>query len=166
MNRSVELEIEEQAYWQAIDRLLDQGGYTLGLIPDAAGHRLVLERRSQETTRTSYVNYQRAFRMAIDRVDVIADFRDTPLSRLDVRLSLSWEPRLQPIEVTLPFERLSSQDNEGHGLERPSRSRRQTRPIGRSHSQAEFTLALTRPPRSASRSNSSKRACKAVKSVV
>lgn len=109
----IRLAFDKTPFWQALDRTLDAGGYSLK-VRDAAGDRslalVVVARGEGEPSRGERAAYRGPLRFAIKDINVTrASGDDRGLLR--VVLETAWEPRLRPISFALAAADLKAADD-------------------------------------------------------
>ncbi len=115
-NPRFKLEIKDAPFWQAVDALLDATNMTVYRYSGKDALAIV-DRSPDELPRTDRAVYSGPLRLEVDRI--VADRQ--PASKrqgsLKVNLAIAWEPRLAPVMVEQPLEKIQALDDQGKPLE-------------------------------------------------
>lgn len=105
-------------FWPALDAALDQQDLTLYPYRDDQQLGIVV-RPPGQVSRTESATYQGPFRIEPLRIQAHKNLRQEQIGGLEINVELAWEPRLQPIAVTMPldeFKLTDDQDREIKGM--------------------------------------------------
>jgi len=147
VSRGVTIELADEPFWPALDKLLDAANMTL--YPFSGEESLaVIDRDEGSAPRAQGASYSGPFR--IEAVNVVArrNLRSPQQQGTRIELEFAWEPRLRPIALSQPVESLEITADDGS-------------PVALANSQAvlnvevqpgshatELTIPLALPPRS------------------
>jgi len=110
--RLVTLEIKDQEFWPAIDKILDAA--KMGLYPFSGEEALaVVEREKGASARSGKAAYAGPLRVEVIGVTAQRDMRMPQRGGLRVKLEIAWEPRLHPIAISQPVESLTVEGDDG-----------------------------------------------------
>ncbi|MCA9229573.1 MAG: hypothetical protein KDA57_02900 [Planctomycetales bacterium] len=147
--RNVTIEIENEAFWPAIDKILD--ATEMSLYPFAEEEALaVINREERAAPRVGRASYVGPFRIEPLAVVARRSLRSPSEQGASVELEIAWEPRLQPIALSQPAEGLEIVAGDGSPItvRNPEASFDVEVQVG-SHA-TELTIPLTLPPRGVS----------------
>lgn len=115
----VDVELDGVPFWQALDAVLDQSGLGADVL---GGERAVYVVRQKKGARprSSAACYRGPFRIAPADLTAEGPAGEPALAPATVYLELAWEPRLAPIELTVPLARFELRDDHGNTLPRSS----------------------------------------------
>ncbi len=111
----VDIELRNVPFWQALDAVLDQAR----LDADVFGRKkavYVVKRNQGRAPRRTTACYRGPFRIAPALVTIDRSVGKQPLAGVTVYLELAWEPRLAPIQLSVPFARFAARDWCGNDL--------------------------------------------------
>jgi len=153
--RNISLEIEDEPFWPAIDKILDAA--EMGLYPFSGEESLaVINREEGSAPRSKRASYSGPFRIEAIAVVARRGLRSPEQQGASVELEFAWEPRLKPIALSQPAEALEIIADDGSliALQNPDASFDVEIQPG-SHA-TELTIPLLLPPRSVTRISSFK----------
>lgn len=141
-------EIQDEPFWQALDKVLDQANLSLNPYGDQAG--LALSRRGEMgSPRVGRAVYMQAFRIAPLDISAQRDFASGVGNAMQLQLEAAWEPRLLPIIVTVPMGAVSATDDQGKSLSVQGAEQEFEIPVGPGQSTVNLQMAFDLPERSA-----------------
>jgi hypothetical protein len=114
-NEPITVQFNKTPFWPALDEVLDQSGLALHTIagePDIA----LANRSDTQLPSLGRVSYAGAFRIEATRLTGLRDLRNPSLDSLTLQLEVAWEPRLKPIALFLPSDRIQAVDERGQRL--------------------------------------------------
>ena len=101
------------SFWHAVDVVLDQADLDINFY---GGDRETLElvgRQSGRPSRVDSAAYTGVYRIEPQGVSSRRDLKQPSMSGLNIRVEISWEPRLTPIGMTIPIGQLSGRLDDG-----------------------------------------------------
>ena len=119
--RYVTIELDDEPFWQAFDKILDTAGMTVyPFSGDPFSDELalaVIDCEKEALPRAEDASYAGPFR--IQAVNVVArrNLRTPDQQVLRVELEIAWEPRLRPIALSQPIEALEITADDGSAVE-------------------------------------------------
>jgi hypothetical protein len=122
---TVKLDFDKVLYWQALDEVLDQSQLNINPYGGEPNALVVMARPEGEMPRAGRGTYSGIFRFEVLRVEARRDLRNPSASGMRLTLSVTWEPRVTPISLRQPIDKISALSGDGSALE-----------IGRSDSQS------------------------------
>ena len=142
------LDIQDKPFWEALDQLLDQAELTVNAYGQEAG--LSLERRGEMASpRTGLAVYSQAFRIAPLDISATRDYSSGVGNSMQLQLEAAWEPRLNPIVLTLPFSAFAATDDEGNALSMQGGDQEYEIPVSPGQLTVTLPLSFDLPSRSA-----------------
>jgi len=153
--RTVSLEIADEPFWPAIDKILDAS--EMNFYPFSGEESLAVINREQGLApRSERASYAGPFR--IEAISVVArrGLRNPDQQGANVELEFAWEPRLRPIALSQPAEALEITADDGSQIEIPNPDASFDVEIQPGSHATELTIPITLPPRSVSRISSFK----------
>lgn len=117
-NRSgkVNLTFEKTPFWQALDPLLDQTNLDVNAYGGEANTLVLMARAEGAEPRATRARYSGVFRFEPLRVEARRDLRNPAVNSMRVTLGISWEPRLTPISMRQPIDKIVAVDDQGKSL--------------------------------------------------
>lgn len=150
VSRLVTLEIEDEEFWPALDKILDAAKMTT--YPFSGEDSLaVIEREKGALPRAEGASYAGPFR--IQAVNVVArrNLRSPEQQGTRVELEVAWEPRLRPIALSQPVESLAITADDGSPVALANTQAVLNVEVQPGSHATEFTIPLELPPRSVSK---------------
>lgn len=114
-NEPLNVQFQKTPFWPALDDVLDRAGLTMQTISGEPGIALA-NRSDSQLESTGRVSYAGAFRIEATRLTGLRDLRNPSLDSLGLQLDVAWEPRLKPIALFLPGDRIQAVDEHGQKL--------------------------------------------------
>ena len=111
----LKIDLHKVPFWEALDKVLDQAGMTV--YPFAMEPAVcIVAKGEKDAQRRALTVYSGPFR--IEPVTVIAtrELRDTGRQSMQVKLQVSWEPRLSPISLRQRLADIKAVDENGRSL--------------------------------------------------
>lgn len=145
----VTLELNDQPFWQALDRLNSATGLTTYPFAGEDGLALVVRTAGEPTPDLrAHVQYVGAFRLHVRRLTTTRDL-DAADADLQLELEAAWEPRLRPLFLTVAAAKLQLADDAGRPLApRNPNLVQEIPPQGRA-AQVDVKFTAVAPPRTA-----------------
>ncbi len=110
----VTLDCKATPFWEALDSVLDQTGRTVYIYK---GGEVLLNRRSSSAReRCGAASYNGVFRIEPINARATRDLRNPKNNGLRVGLEIAWEPRIAPISLTQPLDKITATDEQGNEL--------------------------------------------------
>lgn len=100
-------------FWPMMDKLLDESNLDLILPTTSDGVWTFEPRPANRLSRESLSSYSGAFRIEPIRLTSQTDFRNPHLSQYRLELEVTWEPRIKPLLIRLPFDTVEAIQEEG-----------------------------------------------------
>jgi len=104
LEETIELDLEEVSFWEAIDEILDKLGLTLA--PNDSEPMTLVRRDPASPVRVAMAAYAGSFRLEPIAIDKSLQLFQPALSSTTIQICLAWEPRLAPAYVHFPLENL------------------------------------------------------------
>ncbi|MCH7750971.1 MAG: hypothetical protein IH898_02290 [Planctomycetes bacterium] len=144
--RPVTIEIDDEEFWPAIDKILDQAKLSLYAF---SGEKTlaVVDRKPGAAGRSGRASYAGPFRIEATKVVAQRNLRTPAQQGVRIELEIAWEPRLRPIALSQPIEAIEVMGDDGSAiLPASSRAVLDVEVQPGSHS-TELTIPLALPPR-------------------
>ncbi|MBX7168260.1 MAG: hypothetical protein K1X74_18125 [Pirellulales bacterium] len=113
--KKVTLALDGVPFWQAIDQLLDHTEMSLYAFAGEPALALI-ERGPTSRQRLGVAHYQGAFRFEPIMVLAERQFREAGSHRLDLRIEVAWEPRLNVIALKQPLANITAVCSDGSSI--------------------------------------------------
>lgn len=110
---TIELELKDVTFWQALDALLEKSGLVLFPYAELDGGGVAIAKPTREAPAASWVAYQGPFRMSLTRMAAFRDLTDPAANRMQANVQILCEPRLKPIMMTLPMDSVEAETDSG-----------------------------------------------------
>lgn len=148
--RAVTVEINDEPFWPAIDKVLDEANLTT--YPFSGEDNLAIINRDDDALpRVGSASYAGPFRIQAVNVSARRDLRSSAQQGTRVELEIAWEPRLRPIALSQAVDTLDVTTDEGSKLAVNSQRESLNVEVQPGSHATEFTLPLELPPRSATK---------------
>ena len=105
-DKKVELDIDDATFWEALDEVLDAGELDLNLYSIGDGKVDVKARDPKVLLRQLRAAYCGPFRVEPTEVTAIKSLVDPKQNLLRVRAVVEWEPKMRPIYLQIPMEKV------------------------------------------------------------
>ena len=115
-NPSIQCAFENTPYWEAIDSLLDQSNHTSDPYGGSENALFIIETEPNAERRAKNAVYSGLFRIEPTQLDARRNLRNPDFASLQLRLDVSWEPRITPIVVAQDLSTLEAVDEDGVSL--------------------------------------------------
>lgn len=105
------------SFWHALDYVLDQAQLDINFYGGDVGTLMLVSRDENRPSRVDSAAYAGVYRIEPTSVTSRRNLKQTNMSGLNVAIEISWEPRLTPIGLTIPIDRLSGNLDDGETLQ-------------------------------------------------
>lgn len=144
----VELQVDKTPFWQVMDQLLRQSKLRINAYSSAEGMSLVpAEDRAPGSAPPPSITGP--FHVAALSTQTTLAFGSPLPGQMEVSLLVSWEPRLKPVFIQLPMNKMKAATESGEELETTNPAAAPEIPLNASGCAAQVDLQFARPPRSA-----------------
>ncbi len=145
--RSVALEIEDEEFWPALDKILDQA--RLSLYPFSGEESLaVVEEDEGVTSRVGKASYAGPFRVEATSVLAQRGLRTPSQQGLRLELEIAWEPRLRPIALSQAVDQIEITGDDGTKIPLANSQAVLEVEVQPGNHATELTIPIELPPRS------------------
>jgi len=146
----ITVKFENEPFWPAVDRILDQAQLDTYSYGDDEALSLV-SRSAEAIPRYGRASYSGPFRIELLEIQAQRNLRQPQLSLLKVQMEVAWEPRLRPIAISQPASEavITTDDGRNLGISHPQAVLEVEVPAGTQA--AEMILPFMPPPREAKR---------------
>ena len=150
MSSTVSIEIQDEPFWSAVDRILDQTNLSIYGYGGEEGLSIV-SRPEYEGDRYGSASYSGPFRFEVLEVQGQLSRRQPERKSLKLQLEVAWEPRLRPIALSQPIGDVEATTDTGSqiAVSQPDAVLDVEVPDGTQS--AEIVLPLELPPREATK---------------
>ena len=108
-NPTVNVDFHETPFWEALDQVLDECELTTyGYAGDQGRCICLVGRSSKQRPRRGAACYSGPFRIQPLRFESVRDLQSNENSQLRLIVEITWEPRLQPVALSLPIAELQA----------------------------------------------------------
>lgn len=145
--RTVDVDFDQTPFWQAVDYLLDQSNLNAYFYAGEQALTLVNRVPGQQPY-TGRISYAGAFRFEPLRVSAVRTFAHPDNAMLRLELLIAWEPRLRPIVLRQPLDKITATAANGTQFTPPTTQGELNAEVQRGVSAVQLTLPLELPPRS------------------
>ena len=115
-NVNVKLAIRDKPFWPALDEVLDAADMTVYGYSGQKHTLAVVQRSDDDLPRVGRAAYDGVFRIEATRVEASRNLRNPAQDALKLTLEVVWEPRLLPISIQLPLDKLTVTDDRNRPL--------------------------------------------------
>lgn len=140
--------IQDEPFWQALDKVLDQAELSVNAYGDQTGLAIV-QRGEMGSKRVGQAVYLQAFRFAPLDISATRDFASGVGNSMQLQLEAAWEPRLRPVIVTVPMSAVQVTDDQGKTLAVQGAEQEFELPVGPGQSTVNLQLGFDLPDRAA-----------------
>ena len=110
--RTISLDIKDEAFWPMLDKILDHA--KLGLYPFSGEETLAyINQEAGAAPRVGRASYSGPFRIEAIKVVAQRSVRTPAQQGLQIKLEIAWEPRLKPIALSQPSDKLLVTTSDG-----------------------------------------------------
>ena len=111
----LKIDLKDVPFWQALDKVLDQAGMTVYPYANEPAVGIVAK-SGNDTARRARTVYSGPFRIEPVTVTATRELRDTGEQSMQIKLEVSWEPRLKPISLLQRLADIKALDENGKRL--------------------------------------------------
>ena len=115
--QEIELNLNEVTFWEAVDTVCDQAKLTIDDYGGRGEALQVIARSENAPDRKSNATYKSIFRLSPARVSLARNLENPDFDAFRVTMRVAWEPRLKPINLSVPFDSLVVKDDVGEIVE-------------------------------------------------
>lgn len=112
----LQLSLGPLSFWQTLDTVLDAAALDVNFYAGAPGQLALAPRSESRPSRTDSAAYAGVYRLEATAATARRDFRQPELDRLSIGIEVAWEPRLTPIGLNLPLDRVTATLGDGTEL--------------------------------------------------
>jgi hypothetical protein len=147
LNPTLEVNFDKTPFWQALDQVREKAGLTIYNFGEekAVTLRPAAEKPSADASRT---DYRGPFRFEPIRIEARRDLRESGQQSLGLVLEVAWEPKLSPISLQLPLDRVEAVDENGHPIPVDGKEAESEVPVTADALASQLRVPLVLPPRS------------------
>jgi hypothetical protein len=109
------VDFDDAPFWTTMDRILDSAELSLYAYGEEKALNIVTRPKGQ-LPRSGRACYSGPFRFEPIRIEAIRDLRNPMGETLAIWLEVSWEPRIAPISLQFPLDRIKAVDENGNPL--------------------------------------------------
>ena len=109
------VDFDDAPFWSTVDRILDQAELSLYAYGEEKALNIV-SRPQKQLPRSGRACYSGPFRFEPIRIEAVRDLRNPMGERLALLIEVSWEPRIAPISLQFPLDRIKAADENGSPL--------------------------------------------------
>lgn len=144
---SIDVELKDEPFWPALDTILDTGKLAAYHF---SGERTlaVTPREEGAVDRRANASYAGVFRFEAIRVEADRDLRNPSQQSLSVQLEVAWEPRLLPIALAQPLDKIHAVGPDGEVIAVVSPDAQLEVPVQEGTTAVEMQIPFKLPPRS------------------
>ena len=110
------VDYDNAPFWPTVDGILDRAGLSLYAYGEEKALNVV-SRPQDQLPRSDRASYSGPFRFEPIRIEAVRDLRNPKGEVLSLWLEVSWEPRIFPISLQFPLDRIKAVDQAGKPLE-------------------------------------------------
>lgn len=147
-NTEIDLVADQQPFWQVMDQILAQAELHINAFSSQEGISLAANLNGSPIP-SPLPSIEGPFQLQVLSVQTSKQFGSQLAGQLDVALQLNWEPRLKPIYVQLPMNKMKASAEDGSEQLATNPQASPEIPLNSAGCSAQIDLQLTRPPRSA-----------------
>ncbi|WP_164102502.1 hypothetical protein [Candidatus Laterigemmans baculatus] len=112
----LQLTLGPLSFWETLDVVLDAAELDVNFYAGGPGRMVLVPRGESRPSRTDSAAYAGVYRLEATATTARRDFHQPQLNRLTVGLEVAWEPRLTPIGLNLPLDRVTAVLGDGTEL--------------------------------------------------
>lgn len=147
-NTQVQLNVDDQPFWTALDSLLTQANLRVSAF-GTTENKLVLASNTAASSSVPPPFETGPFRLDVLSVRSTRSFNSPIEGQIDLSFLVSWEPRLKPVFMQLPMASLQAETDEGESLAASNPQASPEIPLNLGGCSSQIDLQLERPPRTA-----------------
>ena len=146
-DQPITIYVREVPFWEALDQVLDQAQLTIDPYAGRDGVLRIVRRDDNQANRYGRACYEGIFRIQPTYIAAMRDLLDPSVKRLRVRVSVAWEPRTEPISVSLSLSGITARDDHGNPVRVDAESGRLSASVEANVQIVEMELPLELPLR-------------------
>jgi hypothetical protein len=112
----VQTGFDKTIFWSAMDQLLDQSNLDINPYGGEPNTLMLEARAENREPRFGRGVYSGVFRFEPVRVEARRDLRNPAVNGMRLTLEVTWEPRITPITLRQPIDKISAVDGKGNPL--------------------------------------------------
>jgi hypothetical protein len=147
LQRELDADFQQTAFWPALDRLLAQAGLAVYPFGERGSIELVAAGGPRPPPGGGYVSYAGPFRFEVVSVLAQRHLRPPEARSLKIELEAAWEPRLAPISLKQRLADVEAVDDRGRPLAVDTPDATLEIPVPRGPIASRLLLATALPPR-------------------
>ena len=109
------VDFDDAPFWSTVDKILDQAELSLYAYGEEKALNII-PRPQKQLPRFGRACYSGPFRFEPIRLEAVRDLRNPMGETLSLWLEVSWEPRIAPISLQFPLDRIRAADEDGNPL--------------------------------------------------
>jgi hypothetical protein len=113
---NVKVAFEKAPFWTAFDSLLDQAQLDINAYGGELNTLVLVARGEGMEPRAGRATYSGVFRFEPIRVESRRDLRNPAVNGMRLTLEVTWEPRITPISIRQPIDKITAVDDRGMTL--------------------------------------------------
>ncbi len=113
---NVKTAFDKTPFWPAFDQLLDQANLDVNAYGGEANTLVLVARGEGMQSRAGRATYSGVFRFEPIRVEARRDLRNPTANGMRLTLEVGWEPRITPISLRQPIDKITAVDDQGKSL--------------------------------------------------
>jgi hypothetical protein len=143
----IKVDFQDVAFWSAIEVLMHESQTRLHAYSGRENTLALRPRGAVPFAEAADrpVSRKGIIRAELQRLALVRDWRSSPRDRLRLDVELVWEPRLSPLELQIPLDRMSAEDELGNVILPITRSDRQTLIVSNQVGGAQVSWLLHAP---------------------
>lgn len=149
LNVEVELEAQQLPFWAVMSSLMKQANLRINAFGSTESELVLVPGSNNSEGWPSYASGP--IRMDLTSIRSALPFNSPLAGQLDVSLTLTWEPRLQPVFMQLPMSTLKALYADDQTLSASNPQATPEVPLNVGGCSTQIDLQLTRPPRETQR---------------
>ena len=149
-DRSVELELSDAPFWEALSSLMQQSDMRLNPF-SSAEQELVLSPVMTPQGQPGASSYSGPFRIDMTAIRSTLPFNSSIGGQLELSCTLTWEPRLKPIYMQVPMSQVRAELASGATLGATNPQAAPEQPLDLGGCSTQIDLLVERPERAAAK---------------
>ena len=145
-DRQIKVQFSKTPFWKALDRVLDDSGLTLYPYAEQKAVKVMPKTRAVRP-RSQRASYSGPLRFEPIALLAQSDLRDPTGDSLRIRVEVSWEPRIAPVNLQLKISDLKVSDGEGKPIKLEEKEANLEIPVEPESNTKELVIPLSLPPR-------------------
>lgn len=112
----VKTTFDKTPFWQALDQLLDQAELDINPFGGELNTLVLNSKPEGAQGRAGKATYSGVFRFEPIRVESRRDLRNPSVNGMRLTIEIAWEPRITPISMRQPIDKITAVDDQGKSL--------------------------------------------------